>query len=151
MLDIRTLIGLPVIVHDKRVGRVIQAEVSEDLKELAGLWTSVGFFSTRFIPVDCIGVLGCVSVIADDPGEKRRCRSKNLFRRAVGSDGSRLGAVTGAQIDDLSFRVEALELSRGLWDDLMTGRRYIRRFSLNQDTGNVIIDVSEIEKEATEK
>ena len=148
MRDIRALIGLPVIVKGKRVGRVVQTELSGDLKELTGLWTSSGFFGTRFISADCLSVLGRVSVIADHQGLRKRCRPLSVFRRAVGSDGSRLGAVTSAQVDELSFRIETLELSRGLWDDLTVGRRQIRRFSVNQETGNVIIDVSEMEKEA---
>ena len=149
MRDIRALIGLPVIVNGKRVGRVIQAEISDDLTEMTGIWISSGFFGTRFISADCLGMLGNVSIIADRPGERKRCRMQALFRRAVGSDGSRWGAVVGARIDELSFHIDALELSYGLWDDLMIGRRYIRRFSLNQDTGNVVIDVSEIEEEVS--
>lgn len=150
MRSIRALIGLPVIVNGKRAGRVVQVEVSDDLTEMAGLWMSAFFFGTRYIPADCLCTLGSVSVIADHPGDRKRCRTLSLFRRAVGSDGSRLGAVTGALIDELSFHIEMLELSCGVWDDLADGRRHIRSFSLNQETGNVIVDVSEMEKEANE-
>lgn len=149
MRKIRALIGLPVIVNDHRIGRVIQAELSDDLTELTGLWIASGFMGTRFIPADSIGMIGEVSVIADDPGRRKRCKTSALFYRAVGTDGSRLGAITGAEINELSFRIEALEISCGLWDDLFTGRRCIRCFTLNQETGNVVIDVSEIESEVS--
>lgn len=149
MRDIRALIGLPVIVNGKRAGRVIQAEISDDLTEMTGLWISSCFFGTRFISADCLGTLGNVSIIADQSGERKRCRMSALFRRAIGSDGSRWGAVVGARIDELSFHIDALEISYGLWDDLVTGRRYIRRFSLNQDNRDVIIDVSEMEEEVS--
>lgn len=147
MRKIRALIGLPVVVHSRRIGRVVQVELSSDLTQLTGLWIDAGFFGTRFIPSDSLGMLGKVAVMADDPGKRRRCKTSALFRRAVGTDGSRLGAITGAEIDELSFRVEALELSCGLWDDLQNGRMRIHHFSLNQDTGDVIIDIAETERE----
>lgn len=149
MRKIRALIGLPVVADGRRVGRVIQAELAEDLTELSGLWIASGFFGTRFIESDRIGMIGNVAVMADDAGIRKRCSSASLFRRAVGTDGSRLGAITGAEIDELSFRTEALELSGGLWDDLFSGRKSIRRFTLNQETGDVVIDVSEMEKEVS--
>ena len=37
MRKIRALIGMPVVVGNRRVGRVIQAELSEDLTRLDGL------------------------------------------------------------------------------------------------------------------
>ena len=147
MRKIRALIGLPVIVNDQRIGRVVQTELSEDLTQLTGVWIASGFFGTRFISADRLGMIGTVAVSSDDSGVRRRCKTPSLFRRAVGTDGSRLGAITGAEIDELSFRIEALELTCGLWDDLFTGRRRIRRFTLNRETGDVIIEVSETEKE----
>jgi len=144
----RALTGLPVVVNGRRIGRVVQTELSEDLSELAGIWIATGFLGTRFIPGDSVGLIGEVSIIADHSGIRRRCRPAAIFRRAVGSDGSRVGAIIGAEIDEISLRVEALELSCGLWDDLVFGRKCIRRFTLNQETGNVVVDISEIEKEA---
>lgn len=149
MRKIRVLIGMPVVVNNRRIGRVVQAELSEDLRQLDGLWIDAGLRGTRFLPSDSLEMLGQVAVMADDAGRRRRCKSVPLFRRAVGTDGRRLGAVTGAEIDELSFRVEALELSRGLWDDLLYGRTRIRNFTLNRENGNVVIDLAETEKEET--
>lgn len=147
MRKIRALIGLPVVVSNRRIGRVVQAELSLDLTQLSGLWVDAGFRGTRFIPSESLGLLGQVAVMADDRGKRRRGKSPTLFRRAIGTDGCRMGAITGAEIDELSFRVTALELSFGLWDDLLTGRRRIRQFTLNRETGDVLIDVAESEKE----
>lgn len=147
MKKIRALIGLPVIVKGKRIGRVVRCELSNDLKHLEGLWITAVVFGTRFIPCEHLGVLGQVSVTADSSGIRRKGSGTSLFRRAVGTDGTRLGAITGADIDELSFRIDALELSCGLWDDLLYGRRRIHTFALNQTDGSVIIDVGEIWKE----
>lgn len=148
MKKIRTLIGLPVVINGRKIGRVVKCELSDDLTQFEGVWITAVFFGTRFIPSDHLGILGQVSIVADNPGKRRRCKTSSLFRRAVGTDGSRVGAITGAEIDELSFRVEALELSCGLWDDLLNGRKRIRTFTLNQATGDVIIDAASIRKEA---
>ena len=144
MRKIRALIGMPVVVGNRRVGRVIQAELSEDLTRLDGLWMDAGLRGTRFIPSEQLEMLGRVAVMADDMGRRGRMRAEPLFRRAIGTDGRRLGAVTGAE---LTFSVRALELSRGLWEDLARGRDRIRTFTLNRENGDVVVDVAESEKE----
>lgn len=149
MRKIRALIGMPVVVNNRRAGRVVQVELSGDLRRMEGVWMDAGLRGTRFISADSIAMLGKVAVMADDPGVRKRCRSETLFRRAVGTDGRRLGAITGAEIDEMSFRVCALELSCGLWDDLLCGRSRVQRFTLNRENGDVIVDVAETEKEGT--
>lgn len=148
MRRLRALIGMPVVVRGRRIGRVVQAELSDDLTRLEGVWADAGFRGTRFIASDCLEILGSVAVIADDCGVRRPCRSGSLFRRAVGTNGRRLGAVTGAEVDELTFLVGALELTGGLWDDLLRGRVRIEKFTVNRENGDVIADVAE--REATE-
>lgn len=150
MRKIRSLIGMPVVVRNRRVGRVVQTELSPDLRRLDGLWVDAGLRGTRLIPSESLQMLGQIAVMADDAGTRRRCRSEALFRRAVGTDGKRLGAITGAEIDELSFRVEALELTGGLWDDLLYGRTRVRQFSVNRENGDVLIDVAETKKEESD-
>lgn len=150
MRKIRSLIGMPVVVSNRRIGRVIQTELTEDLSQLRGLWIDAGLRGTRFISSERLALLGQVAIMADDSGERDRCRATPLFRRAIGTDGSRLGAITGAEIDELSFRIESLELSRGIWDDLLYGREHIRHFTLNPDNGSVILGAAESEKEETD-
>ena len=123
MRKIRALIGMPVVVGNRRVGRVIQAELSEDLTRLDGLWMDAGLRGTRFIPSEQLEMLGRVAVMADDMGRRGRMRAEPLFRRAIGTDGRRLGAVTGAERDR------------------------IRTFTLNRENGDVVVDVAESEKE----
>ena len=70
MRKIRALIGMPVVVGNRRVGRVIQAELSEDLTRLDGLWMDAGLRGTRFIPSEQLEMLGRVAVMADDMGRR---------------------------------------------------------------------------------
>lgn len=142
MRKLRSLTGMPVVCHNRRIGRVAGAELSDDLSALNGLWVAEGLYGARFIPADALEILGRVAVIADSPGRRARIRRKSVFYRAISTDGRRLGVVTDAEIDELSLAVTALELSRGLWDDLMDRRVSVARYSANRNTGEVIIDLS---------
>ena len=144
---IRSLIGMPVVCQNRKIGRTVQAELEDDLTRLRGIWVSAGFRGGRWIPAESLQMLGSVAVLSDSPGQRRRMRFSPLFRRATATDGTRLGAITGAEIDEISFAVTALELSQGFWDDLLTRRRRVRRFTANRETGEIIIDPAELERE----
>jgi len=142
MKNIRSLIDMPVVCCGKKTGRVAQVCLSEDLQRMDGLWIDAGLSGTRFVPAEHICRLGDAAVLTDVPGRRMRCGQQPLFLRAVSEDGLRLGAVSGAEIDELSFRVEALELSHGYLDDLLAGRTRVRSFTVSPQGGSVIIDLS---------
>ena len=142
MKNLRALTGLPVVCHGRRVGRTLQGALSDDLKRLKGIWVSAGLGGTRWIPSEALQMLGQVAILADDPGERGRATPCPLFRRATAIDGTRLGAVTGAEIDEMTFAVTALELSRGFWDDLANGRQRVRAYTVNRETGEVLVDLA---------
>ena len=147
MRRLRALTGMPVVCGSRRVGRLLRAELTEDLRQLEGVWISAGARGTRYIPAEALEMLGQVAVIAEDSGSRRRMRPKPLLMRAVSTDGRRMGAITGAEIDEVSFAVTALELSAGLWDDLLWGRRRVTRYTVNRDNGEVIVEPAEAETE----
>ena len=122
MRKLRNLIGMPVILHRQKIGRLIQADLSDDLKRMEGIWVDSGLKGTRYIPSEHLGMIGEMAVLTDSRGTRRRARAQSLLRRAVSTDGSRLGAIVGAEVDEISFLVCALELTRGFWDDLWYGR-----------------------------
>ena len=129
MRKIRNLIGMPVICRRQKIGRLVQAELSPDLKQLEGIWVDRGLRGTRYIPAEHVGTIGQVAILADNRGKRRRCNSSGLLFRAVTTDGLRIGAVVGAEIDELSFLVGALEVTLGLWDDLYAGRLRVERYT----------------------
>ena len=139
MRRVRGMIGQPVVCGGRRIGRLLQAELSEDLTRLRGIWVDAGLRGMRFIPSERLEMLGQNAVITEDAGQRGRMRARSLFRRAVSTDGERLGAVTGAEIDELTFAVTALELCEGVWDDPIGARRRILRFTVNP-AGEVIVD-----------
>ena len=150
MRNVRGLIGMPVVCQGRRCGRVLRAELAGDLMRLDGLWVGAGLRGARFIPAERLELLGSAAVIADSAGARRRMKPSILPMRAVSSDGRRLGAITGAEIDALSFQVTSLELSAGVWDDLVRGRARVCRYTVNRKGGEVVVDPAEYESEAIE-
>ena len=148
MRKLRNLTGMPVICNRKKIGRVIQAQLSNDLSALDGIWIDAALRGTRYIPAEHIGTVGEVAVIADQRGKRKKMNSHKPVYRAVSTDGQRLGAITGAEIDEVSLMVCALELSRGFWDDIYSGRLMIRHYSVDADSAQtVIVDSNEHSKE----
>ena len=137
MRKIRNLIGMPVICRCQKLGRLVQADLSKDLRHLKGIWVDCGLRGTRYIPAEQLSMIGEMAVMADERGRRRRCGAKSIFYRAVGTDGNRIGAIVGAELDELSFLVRALELTRGFWDDLYRGRERVEAYSIQN--GQVII------------
>ena len=147
MRKLRSLTGMPVVCGKRRLGRLVQARIAEDLRQLDGIWVSTGLRGVRFIPSEQLELIGGVAIVVDGEGRRERLRTSPLFRRAVASDGRRLGAITGADIDELTFAVASLELSAGFWDDLLWGRRSVSRYAVNRETGEVVIDPADMERE----
>ena len=148
--SLRSLGSLPVLCAGRRIGRVAQASLSDDLRRLEGLWVDAGLCGSRFIGAEAIEVLGEVSVTVDAPGQRRRMREKALFRRVITTGGARLGAVVDAAVDAMTFQVAGLIVSTGYWDDLVRGRLMIRHFAASPE-GEVIADLHAGEEEHNEE
>ena len=146
MRKLRSLTGLPVVCGKRRIGRVLRGELTEDLRQLKGIWVYAGMRGNRFIPAEHLELLGKVAVMADSDGKRGRMTSQALFMRATATDGTRAGAITGAEIDEISFAVTALELSAGFWDDLLHGRGLVTHFTVNCQSGEVIIEPAGVER-----
>ena len=151
MRKLRNLAGMPVLCQRRKVGRLMQAELSEDLARLEGIWVDSGLRGTRYIPAEQLGMIGEVAVMADGRGARRRCEAHPLFVRAVSAAGERLGAIVGAELDEVSFQVRALELTRGLWDDVADGRTRVERYTAQPERDLVIVLDAAEEQEKEEE
>ena len=139
MRTLRGLAGMPVVCGRRKIGLLLRGELTKDLRQLEGIWVSEGLKGTRYIPVEGLEILGQVAVLAEENGKRGKPLTKPLLMRAVSTDGQRLGAITGAEIDEVSFAVTALELSAGLWDDLLRGRQRVTRYTVNRDRDILLI------------
>lgn len=147
---LRNLIGMPVICHRKKIGRLVQAELSPDLTRMEGVWVDCGLKGTRYIPAEQLSMIGEKAVLSDSCGRRRRCNVHSMLRRAVSTDGARLGAIVGAEVDELSFLVCSLELTRGFWDDLHAGRSRVEHYNAQECGAEIIILDSTQEEEKEE-
>ena len=142
MRKMRNLTGMPVVMNGRKIGRLMQAELTEDLKALSGIWIDAGLRGSRHIPAENIEMIGNKAVSVDSEGRRGHCSTGFRPRRALSTGGRRLGAITGAEIDEITFAVQALELSGGLWDDLYSGRRQIRSYTVDPHSADVILQDS---------
>lgn len=145
-MDIRSLsslTGMPVLVNDKRIGRVTGAKLSDDYRRLDGVLVDTGLTGTRFVSSESISLVGSVAIHADQKGERGVKKKTELPIRAVTTGGERIGAIVGAEIDELSFAVTGLTLSMGYWDDIISGRRVITRFKYDADAGEIVVDIDD--------
>ena len=150
MRKLRNLIGMPVLCQRQRLGRLMQVELSDDLARLEGIWVDGGLKGARYIPSEQLGMIGEVAVLADSRGERRRCTARPLFVRAVSTCGERVGAIVGAEVDELSFQVRALELTHGFWDDLTVGRARVERYTAQPERSIVVVLESATDPEEAE-
>lgn len=138
---LRALVGMPVLCDSRRIGRVVQAQLTDDLTRLDAIWVG-GLLGMRRIPAESLQMIGKVAVMADDAGTRSRGQAKPLMLRALSTDGRRIGAITGAVIDEVSLAVTSLELSEGLWEDLLRGRSSVTRYTVNRDIGMVVVQAA---------
>lgn len=138
MRSVRSMIGLPVLLEGKPIGHVVDVELDEALTQMTAVLSDGGFWGTRRIAQDRIQLLGEVSVMVDGRGERARPSAAKL-RRALLTDGRRVGAVTGVLLNERTGKVEAVELTKGYLDDMVSGRRWIFGYAVNKTSGDVLI------------
>jgi uncharacterized protein YrrD len=143
----RSLRGMSVVVESRTVGRVIQVCLSGDLRRMDGIWVDAGLRGVRFIDAERVSVIGSRAIIADEMGERVRIKPNPLFLRAVSTAGRRLGAVVGAEIDEVSLTVTNLILSLGYLEDLARGEVRVGDYAYDADNRRVVIPEALIDSE----
>ena len=121
------LIGTAVIVGGRRAGRV-SGVVLEDGRHIAGVLVE-GALGGK-----CMMSLGCA-------GKGARAGGCEPFSpgRAITTGGQRLGRVSDLFIDERTGRVDAIEVSRGYLDDLVSSRLICSEFSLRPQSGDAVV------------
>lgn len=138
-LRLSRLLGLPVILGGKTVGRVERAVVSPDGRRLRGLILRQGLGGARWAGLEDIAVLGEVSVILQHPPVRLPPDAGFALRSVQDSGGLTLGWVTDVLLNPATCRVSALEVSLGLMEELMGRRFLVRCWTVTPRTGQVMI------------
>ena len=138
MKNTNALGGMPVVCDGARVGRVISVQLTPELKRLAGLHVDCGLRGRRYIPAKQVRMLGDLAVLVDK-GFAKNSAPSGLPRRALSPDGTHLGCITGAWLDETTHSVDSLELSGGVLEDLFSGRIRVRTYHVQKDSGEVVV------------
>ena len=139
MKSIRGMLGMRVVMDAKKLGHVAQVRISRDITRMEGVWLDAGLAGARYIPSEHISMLGSVAVIVDAVGKRLPVCQKSLLRRVVSTGGCRLGIAVDAWVDEQTFAVEAITLSKSFWDDILHGRETIAHFHVD-DGNNIVAD-----------
>lgn len=142
MRNAKFLLGMPVVRSGRQLGRVSFVLHDEHLTSVSGLYLYCGLSGSRFIERAQLDLIGDVAILAHGSGRRMALSERPMLRRALSSDGRRIGAITDTVIDETTFEIEALELSRGYLDDLTGGRTRIRQFTVCPN-GDVIVETPE--------
>jgi len=144
---LRNMRGLKVIFEGKSIGRVIQGIPCPTVNALDGIWIDKSFMGMRFISAEHICVIGKHAITTDHPGERLRMKPSQLFIRAIGTDGMRLGAVTDANIHEQSLAITHLELTCGWFEGLFGEKKLITEYRYDLRTSRIIVSADEPEME----
>lgn len=139
MKNTNALGGMPVVCNGARVGRVLSVQLTPDLRAMAGLHVDCGLRGRRYISAQGVRMLGDVAVLVDAYPGRTHPVSAGLPRRALSPEGVHLGCITGAWVDEFSHGVEALELSGGILEDILSGRVRVRSYHVQRDSGDIVI------------
>ena len=145
MKNIHSLEGMPVVNDGTRIGRVICVQLDMSLSRMAGLHIDCPFRGRRYIPAGQVRLLGEMAVLAK-PEFVRAAPAPVLPRRALLPDGTHLGYITGAWLDENALCVESLELSGGILQDIFSGRIRVRLYHVQKENGDVIIEGQEAQR-----
>lgn len=139
MKNTNSLGGMPVVCEGVRIGRVLSVQLTPELNGMAGLHVDCGLKGRRYIPRSRVKMLGDLAVLVER-GFARPEGPSPLPRRALAPDGAHLGCITGAWIDETSHGVDSLELSGGVFQDLVSGRIRVRFYHVQKDKGDVVVE-----------
>lgn len=135
------MIGMPVIMDGKTAGSVLRGVLTADGRGLRGIIMRGGLKGARWLPREQIDLIGDLSIIGSGRTGKVPKEAHYRLFRVSDAEGTRLGIVTDALLNEETMRVTALEISAGPLDDLTDGRWYATAYTVrpNGDTGHVTI------------
>lgn len=138
-LRLTRLLGLPVILRGRMMGRVERAVVTADGRSLRGLTLRRGLGGARWVELGQILVLGEVSVIIDTPPSRLPVDADFELHMVKDTGGMTLGWVTDTLLCLETRRVTGLEVTLGLMEELLGGRLVAREWTVVPGTGQVLV------------
>ena len=125
------ILGLPAICGERVVGHVERAIPDEEGRHLNGLIIRRGLGGAKWAGRSTITVLGDVSVILGEKPGRVPKGSDAALGAVKDESGLALGRVTDLWISPETFDITALEITLGLVEDLRSGRRTVRQWTVH--------------------
>lgn len=124
------ILGLPCVCGEKVVGHVERAVPDESGQQVQGFIIRRGLGGAKWAGREDVSVVGDVSVVLKrKPG--RMPKGANSMLGAVKDEGGlTLGRVTDWWIEQEGLGITALEVTLGLMEDLMRGRKRVMRWTV---------------------
>lgn len=138
-IRLNCVLGLPVILRGRMVGRVERAVVEPDGRRLRGLTIRRGLGGAKWVEARDVAVLGEVSVIVDDEPSRLPHDADFSLRMVKDTAGMTLGWVTDVFLNPETFHVTGLELTLGLMEELLGGRLIARSWTVVPGTNQVLV------------
>lgn len=141
MKSVRALAGMPAVCvkTGRRLGRVTAVSTDKALLKVTGIWVTGRLGRAAFYPGRSISVIGERAVMICGEKSREPAGEKLALRRAVNAAGELIGAVTNAYADEETLLIQAVELSRGIFDDIARGRKLVRLYRVAGETGDAVI------------
>lgn len=142
------ILGLPCVCGEKVVGHVERAVPDATGQQVQGFIIRRGLGSAKWADRSDVSVVGDVSVILRRR-PSRMPRGADLHLGPVKDEGGlTLGRVTDWWIDQEGLGITALEVTLGVMEDLMTGRRRVLRWTVHpgEDGMQVLLPREEWDK-----
>lgn len=132
-IRLSALVGLPVVLEGKSIGRVEQPVLTPDGHALRGLVVRRGLGGARWLNAEELRVAGSVSVVANEKPGKVPEGADFALHAVRDTSGLNLGVVTDVWLEPASLRVAALEILLGLIEALTCGPLRCERFAVSPE------------------
>ena len=145
------ILGLPAICGERVVGHVERAVPDETGQMVRGFVIRRGLGSAKWADRSTVSVLGDVSVILREKPIRVPKGSDTAISAVKDEGGLTLGRVTDLWISKNQLTITALEVTLGLVEDLTSGRRTVRQWTVQsgEDGLQVFIPRGEWELDAS--
>ncbi|MBR3763467.1 MAG: PRC-barrel domain-containing protein [Clostridia bacterium] len=124
------ILGLPVILGQKRIGHVERVALDEQGKQVRGVVIRRGMGPRRWVGREGVQVLGDVSLVLQQTPGRLPPDVQDAPHRVTDESGLTLGRVTDAWLRADTLDVAALEVTLGPCEDLLRGRLRIHGWAI---------------------
>ncbi len=145
------ILGLPCVCGEKVVGHVERAVPDETGQQVLGFIVRRGLGAAKWADRSAVSLVGDVAVILREKPVRLPKGMEAAFGPVKDEGGLTLGRVTDWWIDQEGLGITALEVTLGLMEDLLTGRRRVTRWTVRpgEERPIVLLPREEWEKTAT--